>query len=91
MVRKIRNLIRDLKDAGFVLLSDRGAGDHQLWRHPETNTTVGLDGKDRDDAKPYQEERSPRGHQQEQEGARVRIHAYSSPVISSTAMIDGKE
>ena len=55
MVRKIRNLIRDLKDAGFVLLSNRGAGDHQLWRHAETNTTDGLDGKERDDAKPYQE------------------------------------
>jgi hypothetical protein len=55
MVRKLRELRRDLRSAGFELIADRGKGDHELWRHAATNITVGLDGKDSNDAKHYQE------------------------------------
>lgn len=55
MVRKLRELRRDLRDAGFRVIADRGKGDHELWRHAPTNTTVGIDGRDGEDAKPYQE------------------------------------
>jgi predicted RNA binding protein YcfA (HicA-like mRNA interferase family) len=57
MPRKIRDLIRDLRRAGFELLKDRGKGDHQIWQHPDhENARVGLDGKPGSDAKPYQED-----------------------------------
>lgn len=56
MPRKIRDLIDDLTDAGFVLLPRRGKGDHRVYRHPAVpGTAVTLDGKPGDDARPYQE------------------------------------
>ncbi|HEY7034927.1 MAG TPA: type II toxin-antitoxin system HicA family toxin [Thermomicrobiales bacterium] len=56
MPRKIRDLIKDLRDAGFVLLPGRGKGDHKRYRHPRLRSAVvGLDGEPGDDAKPYQE------------------------------------
>jgi hypothetical protein len=57
MPRKIRELIRDLRDAGFVQLpGDRGKGDHTLyWYGGREEITVTLDGKPGDDAKHYQE------------------------------------
>lgn len=56
MPRKIRDLIRDLRDAGFELDPKRGKGDHQVWEHPRVvGARVVLDGKGSDDAKPYQE------------------------------------
>ncbi len=56
MPRKIRQLKADLRRAGFVELRDRGKGDHALWQHPEVPAAiVGLDGRDGDDAKRYQE------------------------------------
>ena len=49
---KIRELIRDLKRAGFV---DRGGkGDHRNFEHPR-GLRVTLSGKAGQDAKPYQE------------------------------------
>jgi predicted RNA binding protein YcfA (HicA-like mRNA interferase family) len=52
MARKIRQLIHDLKTAGFV---DRGGkGSHRNFKHPK-GARVTLSGKPRDDAKPYQE------------------------------------
>ena len=56
MPRKIRDLTRDLRDAGFVPLPNRGKGDHERWEHPQVpGTQVGLDGRGGDDAKHYQE------------------------------------
>jgi predicted RNA binding protein YcfA (HicA-like mRNA interferase family) len=52
MPRKIRELIRDLQQAGFV---DRGGkGSHRNFRHP-SGVQLTLSGKLGSDAKPYQE------------------------------------
>ena len=52
MPRKIRELIADLKSAGFV---DRGGkGSHRDFKHP-SGVKITLSGKPGHDAKPYQE------------------------------------
>ena len=52
MPKKIRELIRDLKKAGFV---DRGGkGSHRNFSHPK-GTKITLSGKPAQDAKKYQE------------------------------------
>ena len=52
MPRKLRELIRDLKKAGFV---DRGGkGSHRNFKHPR-GAKITLGGNPGDDAKPYQE------------------------------------
>jgi predicted RNA binding protein YcfA (HicA-like mRNA interferase family) len=52
MPRKIRQLIRALKRAGFV---DRGGrGSHRNFEHP-SGARATLSGQSGDDAKPYQE------------------------------------
>ena len=51
--RKIRQLIADLRRAGFR--SRGGKGDHANWEHPLLPYPVALDGHDGDDAYPYQE------------------------------------
>lgn len=51
MPRKLRELIADLKKAGFV---DRGGkGSHRNFKHA-SGIKVTLSGKPGDDAKPYQ-------------------------------------
>lgn len=52
MPRKIRQLIRDLEQAGFV--NRGGRGDHRNFEHPK-GMRVTLSGQQGDDAKPYQE------------------------------------
>jgi predicted RNA binding protein YcfA (HicA-like mRNA interferase family) len=52
MARKIRHLIRDLKDAGFV--NRGGKGSHRNFKHPK-GARVTVSGNPGDDAKPYQE------------------------------------
>jgi predicted RNA binding protein YcfA (HicA-like mRNA interferase family) len=52
MPRKIRELIRDLKQAGFV--NRGGRGDHRNFEH-QRGPRVTLSGKLGADAKPYQE------------------------------------
>lgn len=53
MPRKIRELIRDLKKAGFV---DRGGkGSHGNFVHPSVTKSVTISGNEGDDAKHYQE------------------------------------
>jgi predicted RNA binding protein YcfA (HicA-like mRNA interferase family) len=53
MPRKIRELIRNLEQAGFV---DRGGrGDHRNFVHPKVTKPVTLSGNPGDDAKHYQE------------------------------------
>ena len=52
MPRKLRELIKDLKRAGFV---DRGGkGSHKNFHHPK-GAHVTISGHSGDDAKPYQE------------------------------------
>jgi len=53
MPRKLRELRADLRRAAFR--NRGGKGDHQNWEHPQVAQTVGLAGKDGDDALPYQE------------------------------------
>ena len=53
MPRKVRDLIRDLKNVGF---QDRGGkGSHRNFVHPGVGKTVTLSGAEGDDAKHYQE------------------------------------
>ncbi len=53
MPRKVRDLIRDLKQAGFA---DRGGkGSHRNFVHPKGSKPVTISGKEGDDARPYQE------------------------------------
>lgn len=53
MPRKVRELIADLKAAGF---SNRGGkGSHRNFVHPRVTKPVTLSGKPGDDAKQYQE------------------------------------
>ena len=55
MPKKIRELKKMLRQAGFTQLSGRGKGSHTIWMHPNCNDNVTLSGKDSNDAKPYQE------------------------------------
>jgi len=54
--RKVRQLLADLRRAGFEQLPRRGKGSHTVWSHPlvpdQQPTIAGQEG---DDAKPYQE------------------------------------
>ena len=54
MPRKVRELKKDLTDAGFTLVSG-GKGSHAKYNHPRVNRPAIISGKDGDDAKPYQE------------------------------------
>jgi len=50
---KIRDLNADLRKAGFTWR--RAKGDHRYWEHPDVPAAkLSLDGRDGDDAKPYQ-------------------------------------
>ena len=52
MPRKIRRLIKDLEDAGFI--NRGGKGNHRNFLH-EKGIALTISGKLGDDAKPYQE------------------------------------
>jgi len=52
MPRKIRELIQDLKKAGFIVRG--GKGSHRNFKHP-SGTRITISGKTGDDAKKYQE------------------------------------
>ena len=53
MPRKIRELIADLRQAGFAL--DRQKGSHRQFEHPSFQGVITLSGGEGDDAKTYQE------------------------------------
>ena len=53
MPRKIRELISDLRKAGFTL--DRQKGSHRQFKHPSFQGLITLSGSEGDDAKTYQE------------------------------------
>jgi predicted RNA binding protein YcfA (HicA-like mRNA interferase family) len=52
MPRKVRQLIADLEEGGYV--NRGGKGSHRNFRHPK-GQRVTLSGNPGDDAKPYQE------------------------------------
>jgi predicted RNA binding protein YcfA (HicA-like mRNA interferase family) len=53
MPRKIRDLIKDLENAGFTHRG--GKGDHRKFVHPNVRKPITISGKEGDDAKHYQE------------------------------------
>ena len=53
MPKKIRQLISDLKDAGFAL--DRQKGSHRQFKHGNLRGIITLSGGEGDDARRYQE------------------------------------
>lgn len=53
MPRKIRELLKDLRAAGFSL--DRQKGSHRQFKHPNVEGIITLSGAEGDDAKTYQE------------------------------------
>jgi predicted RNA binding protein YcfA (HicA-like mRNA interferase family) len=55
MPRKIRELVKDLNDAGFTLVPGAGKGSHRKFAHAKYAGAVTLSGQDGDDAKNYQE------------------------------------
>lgn len=55
MPRKIRELIKDLKAAGFEEIPGGGKGSHRKFVHDRFSGAVTLSGQTGDDAKPYQE------------------------------------
>jgi predicted RNA binding protein YcfA (HicA-like mRNA interferase family) len=58
--RKIRELVKDLRDAGFTLVSGAGKGSHRKFTHSKYPGAVTVSGKDGDDAKQYQEKQVKR-------------------------------
>ena len=53
MPRKVRQLISDLREAGFTL--DRQKGSHRQFKHNSFKGVITVSGADGDDAKSYQE------------------------------------
>jgi predicted RNA binding protein YcfA (HicA-like mRNA interferase family) len=52
--RKIRQLVTDLEQAGFMLVAG-GKGSHRKFRHGSLSGAVIVSGRDGDDARHYQE------------------------------------
>jgi predicted RNA binding protein YcfA (HicA-like mRNA interferase family) len=53
--RKVRELVRDLLDAGFYEIPGGGKGSHRKFSHARYPGAVTLSGASGDDAKHYQE------------------------------------
>jgi predicted RNA binding protein YcfA (HicA-like mRNA interferase family) len=53
--RKVRELVRDLFDAGFSLVPGAGEGSHREFTHENYGGAVTVSGQDGDDFKKYQE------------------------------------
>ena len=60
MPRKIRELIKDLQQAGFSLVKGAGKGPHRKFTHANYKGAVTLSGHEGDDAKKYQEKQVQR-------------------------------
>lgn len=58
MPRKIRQLIADLRKAGFI--NTGGKGSHRNFKHPK-GPRITISGKLGDDAKPFQEKLVEKG------------------------------
>jgi len=53
--RKVRELVKDLQDAGFELIAGAAKGSHKKFVHQKFAGAVTVSGKDGDDARHYQE------------------------------------
>jgi predicted RNA binding protein YcfA (HicA-like mRNA interferase family) len=53
--RKIRELIKELTDAGFYEIRGGGKGSHRKFTHARYRGAVTISGQSGEDAKPYQE------------------------------------
>ena len=53
MARKIRDLIKDVEDAGFV--NRGGKGSHRYFVHSKVTKPITISGNLGDNARPYQE------------------------------------
>jgi predicted RNA binding protein YcfA (HicA-like mRNA interferase family) len=58
--RKIRELVEDLRSAGFTLVPGGGKGSHRKFTHANYAGAVTLSGQDGEDAKNYQEKQVKR-------------------------------
>jgi predicted RNA binding protein YcfA (HicA-like mRNA interferase family) len=65
--RKIRELVKDLQDAGFELVAGAGKGSHRKFTHANYPGAVTLSGRDGDDAKEYQERQVKRAIEEVQQ------------------------
>ena len=54
--RKIRELCRDLRRAGYYEVKGGGKGSHTKWQHPLVPGSVTLSGAEGNDAQPWQED-----------------------------------
>ncbi|MEI2743454.1 MAG: type II toxin-antitoxin system HicA family toxin [Candidatus Competibacter sp.] len=55
MPKKIRDLIQELRNAGFSQISGGGKGSHRKFTHAKYAGVVTVSGQTGDDAKHYQE------------------------------------
>lgn len=55
MPRKIREIIKELTDAGFYEIRGGGKGSHRKFSHARFPGAVTISGQTGEDAKPYQE------------------------------------
>jgi predicted RNA binding protein YcfA (HicA-like mRNA interferase family) len=53
--RKVRELVKELRGAGFALVPAGGKGSHRKFTHAKFEGAVTISGQDGDDAKRYQE------------------------------------
>jgi predicted RNA binding protein YcfA (HicA-like mRNA interferase family) len=60
MSRKVRELIRDLEQAGFMEIKKGGKGSHRKFSHDLYPGAVTVSGGLGDDVKPYQEKQIKR-------------------------------
>ena len=72
MPRKLRELRRDLRRAGYTQVKGAGKGSHTKWSHPLVPGAVTLSGHDGADAAPYQERDVREAVQQAKEAERNR-------------------
>ncbi len=70
MPRKLRELRRDLRRAGYNQVKGGGKGSHTKWKHPLVPIPINLSGGDGDDAQPYQERAVAEGIARAQEAER---------------------
>ena len=66
MPKKIRELMQDLRNAGFAILPGGGKGSHRKFVHEKYPGAVTLSGREGDDAKVYQERQVKRAIEQVQ-------------------------
>jgi len=55
MPQKIRELIKNIKKAGFIEIANAGKGSHRKFVHLKYPGAVTISGKSGEDAKKYQE------------------------------------